>query len=278
MLYVVATPIGNLEDLSARAGRVLAEADIIAAEDTRRAAKLLGHLGLSKRTASFHSYSSPERLAELVEELKAGKCVALISDAGTPCISDPGAELVAAAWQAGCKVVPIPGPCAAVVALSASGVPAGRFMFAGYPPRKAGERRGFLAGLLSAPWPVVFYEAPGRAEDLLRDIAAVGGRERQVVVARELTKVFEEFVFGPAEEVAAELSQREVKGEVTVIVGPGAPVETAAKQPSASELAAWLAREGLPPGRIAAALTALYGLPRSVAYESARRARASKRR
>lgn len=275
VLYVVATPIGNLEDLTQRAARILAEVDIIAAEDTRRVAKLLAHLGLRKHTASFHSYSSPERLAALVEQLRAGKAVALVSDAGTPCVSDPGAELVAAAWQAGAKVVPIPGPCAAVVALSGSGLGAGRFMFAGYPPRKTGERRAFLAGLLSSPWPVVFYEAPGRVRVLLRDIVAVAGGQRQVVVARELTKLFEEYIFGPAEEVACQLSQREVKGEMTVIVGPAGPAETGPKQPSARDLAAWLAREGLAPGRIAAALAALYRLPRSQAYDLAQRARAS---
>ena len=276
-LYVVATPLGNLEDLTLRAARVLAEVDLVAAEDTRRAAKLLSHFGLKKRATSFHSYSSPERLAAMVEALKAGKSIALISDAGTPCISDPGAELVTAARQAGAKVVPVPGPCAVIAALSASGLAAGRFTFAGYPPRKAAERRAFLAPLLSLSWPVVFYEAPGRLQALLKDIAGLAGGERQVVVARELTKVFEEFVCGRVEEVAGQFSQRQVIGEVTVIVGPGQAPEEVVKQPSAMELAAWLAREGLSPGRIAAALAALYGMERRDAYELAQRARLSSR-
>jgi 16S rRNA (cytidine1402-2'-O)-methyltransferase len=272
LLYVLATPIGNLEDLTPRAARVLREADVIAAEDTRRVAKLLAHLGIAARVSSFHSYSTSGRLAELVEALRAGATVALVSDAGTPCISDPGAELVAAAWEVGARVVPVPGPCAVVAALSASGMSAGRFLFAGYAPRRAGERRAFLARMLDAPWPAVIYEAPGRAAALAEEIAAVGGPDRPVLIARELTKLHEEFLRGRAEDVARELAGRQVLGEVTVIVGPARETD-AAKPPTPAELAAWLAREGLAPGRIAAALTSLFGIERADAYAAAQAAR-----
>jgi 16S rRNA (cytidine1402-2'-O)-methyltransferase len=273
-LYVVATPLGNLEDLSPRAARALGEADLIAAEDTRRVAKLLFHLGVRKPTTSFHSYSSAGKLASLVEALEGGRTVALVSDAGTPCISDPGAEIVAEAWKLGAKVVPIPGPCAAVVAISVSGLQAGRFLFAGYPPRGRGERRKFLAEMLAGPWPVVLYEAPGRAAGLLEAIAEVCGEGREVLVARELTKMHEELARRPAGDIAAAWREREIRGEVTVVVGPAEmkrEVETGA--PTAEEMAEWMAREDLPAGRIAAAIAKLYGVGRAEAYEIAQTAR-----
>ncbi len=268
-LYVVATPIGNLEDLSARAARVLREVDLIAAEDTRRVRTLLAHVGAEAKARSFHAYSPARRLQELVAALLEGRDVALVSDAGTPCISDPGAELVEAAIEAGAKVVPVPGPCAAVVALSASGFSAGRFMFAGYPPRGEAERKRFVAQMISQPWPVVMYEAPGRTAALLKAIAEIApGRE--VVLARELTKLHEEILRGKVEEVLARVEEKGVRGEVTIVVGPG---EGERRGPDAHELARWLAGEGLAPGRIAAALVKFCGLGREEAYELARKAR-----
>ena len=276
-LYVVATPIGNLEDLSPRAARTLAEADLIAAEDTRRVAKLLRARGIDRPTTSFHSYSGEEKLSAIAARLAAGQKVALVSDAGTPCISDPGAELVAAAWEIGARVVPVPGPCAAVVALAASGFAAGRFFFAGYPPRKGAERRRLIEAAASAPWPSVFYEAPGRAQRLLRDVAEVAGAERMVVVARELTKMHEEIVRGPVGEVVERLREGEVRGEVTVVMEGSPGPEQQRGKIEAAELARWLAGEGLPPGRIAAGLVRLCGMERGEAYEMARRASSAAR-
>lgn len=277
VLYVVATPLGNLDDLSPRAARALSEADLIAAEDTRRVAKILAHLGIHKPTTSFHSYSGAGKLASLADELVAGRKVALVTDAGTPAISDPGPEIVAEAWRLGAKVVPIPGPCAAVVALSVSGFPAGRFLFAGYVPRSRGDRRAFLAEMLAGPWPTVLYEAPGRTAGLLEAIAEVAGRDREVMIARELTKLHEELARGTAGELATAWRDREVRGEVTVVVGPaGARSNAEGEAPTARALAEWLAREDLPPGRIAAALAKLYGLSRAEAYELAQAARRRK--
>lgn len=273
-LYVVGTPLGNLEDLSPRVARALGEADLVAAEDTRRIAKILMHLGVRKPTTSYHSYSTAGKLSYLTDELAAGRTVALVSDAGTPAISDPGAEIVAEAWKLGAKVVPIPGPCAAVVAISVSGFPAGRFLFAGYPPRNRGDRRKFLAEMLAGPWPVVLYEAPGRSAGLLEAIAEVAGDEREVMVGRELTKMHEELARGPVGELAAAWREREIRGEVTVVVGPAAVKrEVEGTAPTAEEVAEWMARENLPPGRIAAALAKLYGVGRAEAYEIAQAAR-----
>jgi len=276
-LYVVATPLGNLGDLSPRAADVLRAVDLIAAEDTRRVARLLAHLKVNRPTTSFHSYSSEDKLRGLVERLARGQKVALVSDAGTPCISDPGAELVAAAWEIGAPVVPVPGPCAAVAALAASGFPAGRFLFAGYVPRHASQRREFLAGMLRQPWPVVLYEAPGRVATLLADLALLAQPDRQVLVGRELTKLHEEMLRGKVGDVAAAWEDATARGEVTVVIAPGQQAAAEAGAAEASALAAWLAREGLPPGRIAAALTRLCGLSRAEAYEKAQAAARAER-
>ncbi|MBC7288370.1 MAG: 16S rRNA (cytidine(1402)-2'-O)-methyltransferase [Armatimonadetes bacterium] len=267
-LYVVATPIGNLEDLSARAARILREVDLIAAEDTRRVAKLLSAYGISRPITSFHSYSSQERLSEILQRLLGGADVALVSDAGTPCISDPGCELVSAALDTGVRVVTVPGPCAAIAALAASGLPAGRFFFAGYLPRKSTQRRQLLEEALSAPWPVVFYEAGRRLPALLRDIAESTGGERLVVVARELTKLHEEIVRGPVGELLKRYPGS-VKGEVTVVAAPAKELGERAPLLRPQELARWLVAEGLSPGRVAAALVHFCGLTREQAYELA---------
>lgn len=273
-LYVVATPIGNLGDFSSRAAQVLRQADVIAAEDTRRVAKLLASLGITKPTLSFHSYSSPARLRALVRRLRGGQTIALVSDAGTPCISDPGAELVAEAWRVGARVVPIPGPSAVAAALCVAGFPAGRFVFAGYPPRGRGPRRRFIAEVVGETCPVVIFEAPSRTADLLQQISELAGPDRPIAVARELTKMHEEVLRGAAAEVLERWSRGAQKGEVVVVIGPcpGDGERAHERAPSPRDIASWLAREGLPPGRIAAALTSLCGVPRQRAYRLAQAA------
>jgi 16S rRNA (cytidine1402-2'-O)-methyltransferase len=218
-LYIVATPIGNLEDISLRALRTLGEADLIACEDTRQTRKLLDHAGISKPTVSYHDHNEAERAADLIAKLEAGVKIALVSDAGTPLISDPGYRLVAAAIDAGISVVPIPGACAALAALSASGLPPDSFRFCGFLPPKSSQRRRFLEDVASEAGTLIFYEAPHRALNALEDIAAVMG-DRRVVLAREITKLHEEFLRGTAAEIRAQLAERAVvRGEITILVG-----------------------------------------------------------
>jgi len=219
ILFIVATPIGNLEDITSRALRILREADLIACEDTRQTRKLLDHAGISKPTVSYHDHNESERAAELIAKLEAGANIALVSDAGTPLISDPGYRLVAAAIDAGIQVVPIPGASAAVAALSASGLPPDSFRFCGFLPPKSSQRRKFLEDLAGETCTLIFYEAPHRVLDALADIEAVMGA-RRVVLAREITKIHEEFLRGTAAQIRAQLGARPVvRGEITILVG-----------------------------------------------------------
>ncbi len=190
-LYVVATPIGNLEDMSPRAVRVLSQADLIAAEDTRHSATLLRHFGIDRPVVAVHEHNERMKTHELIRKLSAGQSIALISDAGTPLISDPGFNLVRAALAGGISVVPIPGPCAAIAALSASGLPSDRFVFEGFPPAKAAARRAKFEDLRTEPRTLIFYESAHRIAECLDDLAAVFGHDRAGVLARELTKQFE---------------------------------------------------------------------------------------
>jgi 16S rRNA (cytidine1402-2'-O)-methyltransferase len=221
-LYLVGTPIGNLEDITLRALRVLRSVDRIACEDTRQTQKLLNHYGISTPTVSCHAHNEAARADELLAELKAGGRVAVVSDAGMPGISDPGMFLARAAIAAGIAVYPVPGANAALSALVASGLPTERFLFQGFLPEKAGARRSELDRLGSAitePVTLIFYEAPHRILDTLADIAAVWGDHTRVVVARELTKIHEEFLRGPAASIAAELAGRErVRGEIVLLI------------------------------------------------------------
>lgn len=220
-LYIVATPIGNLEDITYRAVRILGEVDLIAAEDTRHSLKLLNHFHISKPLTSYFDHNQQFKGERILETLRKGKSVALISDAGTPCVSDPGYQLVRDAVAEGIPVIPIPGACAAVTALSASGLPSDCFTFAGFPPSRQGKRRGFLADMAALPGTLLLYEAPHRLEATLADIREVLG-ERQVVVARELTKIYEEFIRGTTSEVTAAVARQEkVRGEVVILVAPG---------------------------------------------------------
>jgi 16S rRNA (cytidine1402-2'-O)-methyltransferase len=218
-LYVVATPIGNLEDITYRAVRILGEADAIACEDTRQTRKLLDHYGIRKPTVSYHEHNEAERSAELVERLQAGEVIALVSDAGVPLVSDPGYRLVKAAVDAGIPVEPIPGPSAALAALVASGLPTDAFHFGGFLPAKQGQRAKALEELADEQATLIFYEAPHRILEALEAVEQVLGA-RPVVVARELTKIHEEFLRGTPGEVRAHLASRDsVKGEITLLIG-----------------------------------------------------------
>jgi len=220
-LYIIATPIGNLEDITFRAVRILGEVDLIAAEDTRHSLKLLNHFGISKPLTSYFDHNQQLKGERILTALRQGKSVALISDAGTPCISDPGYQLVRDAVAEGISVVPLPGACAAITALSAAGLPTDTFTFAGFPPSRQGKRRTFLSGMRTLPGTLVLYEAPHRLLETLNDIRELLG-ERQVIVARELTKMFEECIRGNVSEVICTVSQTVVRGEVVLLIAPGA--------------------------------------------------------
>ena len=222
-LYIVATPIGNLEDMTYRAVRILGEVDLIAAEDTRHSLKLLNHFGISRPMTSYFDHNQQFKGERILNALRQGKSVALISDAGTPCVSDPGYQLVRDAVAANIPVVPIPGASAAVAALSVAGLPTDTFTFAGFPPSRQGKRCSFLKEMSPLPGTLVLYEAPHRLEETLRDIREVLG-ERQIVVARELTKIYEELVRGSVSEVMEIVSRGKVRGEVVILVAPGETV------------------------------------------------------
>ena len=218
-LYIVPTPIGNLEDMTPRAVRVLREADVIAREDTRHTQKLLNHFAIQTRTVSYHEHNERERAEELGALLREGKSVALVSDAGTPLVSDPGFRLVARAVAAEIPVVPLPGPSAFVAALSAAGLPSDQFFFAGFLPARPGARRARLTELTLIPGTLVLYEAPHRIAATLRDALEVLG-DRSAVVARELTKIHEEIVRGSLSELADKFSgTAKPRGEMVLIIG-----------------------------------------------------------
>jgi 16S rRNA (cytidine1402-2'-O)-methyltransferase len=217
-LYVVATPLGNLGDLTFRAAELLKRVPIVAAEDTRRTRQLLHHLDGHPRLISFHGHSPESRLNEILTELARGQDVALVSDAGTPVISDPGAELVARARAAGCTIIPIPGLSAVTAAISASGLPGDRYLFLGFVPRKGKERSHLLDRACREEWSVVFYEAPNRLVGLLRDLADLAGGERKAVVARELTKLHEEVRAGTLKELADYFDEKVPRGEITLVL------------------------------------------------------------
>jgi 16S rRNA (cytidine1402-2'-O)-methyltransferase len=222
VLYIVATPIGNLEDITFRAVRILREADLIAAEDTRHSRKLLSHFGISRPITSYFDHNKAFKGTYILEKLRQGLSVALITDAGTPCISDPGYQLVRDAAAEGIPVVPVPGPSAAIAALSAAGLPTDRFAFEGFLPNRQGKRRERLLSLKREERVLVFYEAPGRLPAALADLLEVMG-DREVVIARELTKIYEEFIRGRAGDVMDNLKGRQIKGEVVLLVAPGPP-------------------------------------------------------
>jgi 16S rRNA (cytidine1402-2'-O)-methyltransferase len=219
-LYLVGTPIGNLEDITLRALRILKEVDVIACEDTRQTQKLLNHYAITTRTTSYHEHNEMTKSAELVKEMQEGASVALVTDAGMPGISDPGYRLITLAIRHHVPVVPIPGASAFLSALVASGLPTDSFRFSGFLPPKVGERRAALDAVKDSPRTQVFYEAPHRIVEALEDVVEVLGSARHVVVAREVTKLHEEFLRGCASEVLENLKAREaVKGEITLLIG-----------------------------------------------------------
>jgi 16S rRNA (cytidine1402-2'-O)-methyltransferase len=220
-LYLVATPIGNLEDITLRALRLLKEVDLIACEDTRQTQKLLHHHGISKPLVSYHEHNEAERAADLVRQMEQGKSVALVSDAGMPGVCDPGYRVATLAIAHGIPVVPVAGGSAVTAALAASGLPSDAFSFHGFLPARQGQRRRRLEEIASRPDTQIFYEAPHRLLEALRDVAEVLGARRPLVIARELTKVHEEFLRGTAEELLQQLTERPggVKGEVTLLIG-----------------------------------------------------------
>lgn len=219
-LYLVATPIGNLEDITLRALRVLKEVDLVACEDTRQTQKLFAHYGIDKRTISYHQHNEMTRAAELITNVEGGATIALVSDAGMPGISDPGYRLVTLAIRHRVPVVPIPGASAFLAALVASGLPTDSFRFSGFLPAKRGKRRELLQNILASPRTQVFYEAPHRLLETMEDVVQVLGLNRQIVIAREVTKIHEEFLRGRAGEVLEKLKARDpIKGEITLLIG-----------------------------------------------------------
>ena len=218
-LYVVATPIGNLEDISFRAVRILKEANLIACEDTRQTRKLLDHYGIETPAVSYHEHNEAERAAELVSKLHAGQTIAQVSDAGMPRISDPGYRLIKLAIENGIAVVPVPGASAMIAALVGSGLATDSFEFHGFLPAKSGQRRTVLERFRDADHTVVVYETPHRIHEAVEDIVATLGPTRPLVIARELTKVHEEFLRGSAKDILERLQKGDLKGEITLLIG-----------------------------------------------------------
>ncbi|WP_299006308.1 16S rRNA (cytidine(1402)-2'-O)-methyltransferase [uncultured Shewanella sp.] len=271
-LYIVPTPIGNLEDISSRAITVLKQVSLIACEDTRHSGKLLNHFSIETKKIALHDHNERDRAQGIIQKLANGESVALISDAGTPLISDPGYHLVFQVREAGFNVSPLPGPCAAITALSASGLPSDRFSFEGFLPSKEKGRIDKLTALKEDPRTLIFYESPHRIVHSLTSIASVLGDDRQVVMAREVTKVFETFLSGTAAEVLAQVTSdaNQQKGEI-VLMCHGFRSETIAGDESALsvkvlETLTLLSKE-LPLKKAAAITAEIYGLKKNALYK-----------
>jgi 16S rRNA (cytidine1402-2'-O)-methyltransferase len=265
-LYLVSTPIGNLEDITLRALRILKEVDLIACEDTRRTRILLSHYGIKTALTSLYDEIERKKGEVLVEKLLGGRSLAYVSDAGTPLISDPGYHLVRIAVEAGIPVVPVPGASAVITALSVAGMPSDRFAFFGFLPEKAGRRQSFLQKLKTLPMTLVFYESPRRIVDSLKDIRDILG-DRDVAVTRELTKVFEEVIRGRVDELVAKLEEQGVKGEITLLVG-GAPEKPGAGDGEIEALFREMDQQGDFSTRdLAARIAGELNLPRKRVYE-----------
>ncbi|HVV50148.1 MAG TPA: 16S rRNA (cytidine(1402)-2'-O)-methyltransferase [Polyangia bacterium] len=268
-LAVVATPLGDARDLSPRAAETLRAADVVVAEDTRSARRLLTEIGAGQKTVlSCFDANEAARAAEVADRLAAGATVALVSEAGTPLVSDPGYRVVAAAIAAGARVVPVPGPSAVLAALVGAGLPTDRFLFLGFPPRKPGARRRLFESVRALPYTLVLYESPLRAAATLTDLAAVLGPERRACLARELTKPHEELVRAPLAALAAKYETDRPLGEVTLVV-EGAPADAPAEELDDAEILARaqeLIADGQSTGDAARALAATTGRPRREIY------------
>lgn len=270
ILYVIATPIGNLEDITLRALAILKQVDLIAAEDTRHTRILLAHYEIQTPLMSYHEHNEQSRAPLLIERLQRGENLALVTDAGTPAISDPGYRLIAGAIGAGIRIVPVPGPSALLAALSASGMPTDRFVFEGFLPSKRADRQKKLESLRDEPRTLVFYEAPHRLHDSLADMRRIFG-EREIAVGRELTKLHEEFVRGSLDDVNLELSGRELKGEITIVLrGASGRKEAPSEEQLCSDIDR-LAKQGAGIKQIAETLGDRYGLPKRQVYRLALR-------
>jgi 16S rRNA (cytidine1402-2'-O)-methyltransferase len=271
VLYIVATPIGNLEDITLRALRILKEADLIAAEDTRRTRQLLTHYGIHKPLISYHEHNRRLREQSLLAELQEGKKVALVTDAGTPGISDPGEDLVRAAIQESISLIPVPGPSALISALSVSGLPTESFLFHGFPPSKASARRIFLSSLKERSETLIFYESPRRLQKFLEDARDILG-DRRCVVAREITKVFEEVRRGTLSEILDRFGKEEVRGEITIVM-EGRPAPAEKESISVGDALAHHRQDGLSWKESIAQVSAELGIPRREVYQESLRIR-----
>ncbi len=270
-LYVVATPLGHLGDLTVRAADTLRRVPVVVAEDTRHSRKLLSHLDAHPRLLSSHAHSGPGAARAVLTALSHGEDVALVTDAGTPAISDPGAELVRDARAAGYAVVPIPGPSAVATALSAAGLQADRYLFLGFLPRKGPERTRLIARIVAEEWTTVVFEAPGRVGSLLEDLAHACGGGRSAVVARELTKIHEEFRLGTLDELVAAFGDEGAapRGECTVLIAGAGPPAPEVSADRARPAAARLLAAGVSRKEVASLLTELFGVARNHAYRLA---------
>lgn len=266
-LYLVATPIGNLEDITLRALRILKEVDLIACEDTRHSRKLLVHYGIATPLTPYHDHNETSKAEQLLDKLQSGKNLALISDAGTPGISDPGYRVVRRCREAGIAVVAVPGPSAVISALAISGLPTDAFVFAGFLPVKSAARREALARLRAETRTTLFYDAPHRLAETLAEIVEELGNEREVAVARELTKIHEELIRGSAQEVRQHFAKHEIKGEIVLLIGPAAGDETPTL--TVEEALQQLLAEGTPLRQAVKQVAKAYGLPGDEVYKTA---------
>lgn len=265
-LYVVATPIGHLGDLSPRAAEVLRQVAVIAAEDTRETRKLAAHAGSEARLVSWHAHSTEAQTERFLQVLAEERDVALVTDAGTPGVSDPGPLMVAAARAAGYHVVPVPGPSAVATALMASGLPADRYLFLGFAPRKGGDRTEWLERIRDADCTVVCFEAPGRLVALLGALAVTVGANRRAMVGREMTKRFEEYRAGTVDELLGWAAEHDIRGEVTLVIEGGSGERAAPERAQIDTMVRVLLEAGLERSRVARAVTEVFGVPRNESY------------
>ncbi|MBI3546367.1 MAG: 16S rRNA (cytidine(1402)-2'-O)-methyltransferase [Gammaproteobacteria bacterium] len=269
-LYVVATPIGNLEDMTPRALRILSQVDLIAAEDTRHSGRLLKHFGVASKTEALHEHNERSQVPRLIEILQSGKSIAFITDAGTPLISDPGFHLVRAARQAGLNVIPVPGACAAIAALSAAGLPSDRFVFEGFPPAKSAARRAVFEKLNEETRTLIFYESPHRILESLQDMLEIFGSEREAVIARELTKQFETVQGGALQKLCAWVNadKDQQLGEFVILIHGVPRSEREAVDADAERVLKILLQE-LPVSQATALAAKITGLKKNRLYDYA---------